>query len=131
MQHASWRWVFFITGPIGVAVAVLTIWRVQECGARNQRTGLDWGGAVLTTTGLGGIVYGFIEAAPTAGVVGALSLIAFLFLESRSPAPMLPLALFRSPSFTGANLLTLLLYFALNGVLFFFPLNLIQVQGYR
>jgi predicted MFS family arabinose efflux permease len=43
---------------------------------------------------------------------------------------MLPLALFRSRSFSGANLLTLLLYAALMGVLFFFPLNLIQVQGY-
>jgi MFS family permease len=55
---------------------------------------------------------------------------AFVFVEARSPAPMLPLSLFRSRTFTGANLLTLFLYTALNGVLFFFPMNLIQVQGY-
>jgi MFS family permease len=57
-------------------------------------------------------------------------LIAFLFVEARSPAPMMPLALFRSRNFSGANLLTLFLYAALSGVLFFFPLNLIQVQHY-
>jgi len=57
-------------------------------------------------------------------------LVAFLVVEARSPAPMLPIELFRSRSFLGANLLTFFLYSALSGVLFFFPLNLIQVQGY-
>jgi EmrB/QacA subfamily drug resistance transporter len=130
VQHASWRWVFFINVPIALVVVALTIWRVPESGARNKDLALDWPGALLTTTGLGGIAFAFIESAPIAGVIGAASLIAFLFIEARSPAPMLPLALFRSRSFTGANLVTLFLYFALNGVLFFFPLNLIQVQGY-
>jgi predicted MFS family arabinose efflux permease len=65
-----------------------------------------------------------------AGAIGAVSLVAFLFVESRSPAPMLPMALFRSRNFLGANLLTLFLYAALGGVLFFLPLDLIQVQGY-
>jgi hypothetical protein len=55
---------------------------------------------------------------------------AFLLVESHQPAPLLPLNLFRSSDFAGANLLTLLLYAALGGSLFFFPLNLIQVQGY-
>jgi EmrB/QacA subfamily drug resistance transporter len=130
VQHASWRWVFFINLPIALVVVVLIIWRVPECGVRNQGLRLDWPGALLTTIGLGAIVYGFLQSAPIAGVIGSLSLIAFLFVEARSPAPMLPLALFRSRTFTGANLLTLFLYFALNGVFFFFPLNLIQVQGY-
>jgi EmrB/QacA subfamily drug resistance transporter len=130
VQHASWRWVFFINLPIALVVVALTIWRVPECGAKNERPGLDWPGALLTTIGLGGIVYAFIESAPIAGLIGVASLIAFLFVEARSPAPMLPLALFRSRSFAGANLLTLFLYSALSGVMFFFPLNLIQVQGY-
>jgi len=56
--------------------------------------------------------------------------VAFVFAESRSPAPMLPLNLFRSRTFAGVNLLTLFLYAALSGVFFFLPLNLIQVQGY-
>lgn len=130
VQHTSWRWVFFINVPIGLAVVVLTIWGVPECGTRTEGAGIDWRGAILATIGLGGIVYAFVESAPVAAAIGVLSLVAFLFLEARSPAPMLPLTLFRSPGFAGANLLTLLLYFALNGALFFFPLNLIQVQGY-
>src|SRR5207302_649308 len=60
---------------------------------------------------------------------GAL-LVVFLFVEARISQPMLPLALFRVRTFTGANLLTFLLYGALGGTLFFLPLNLIQVQHY-
>jgi MFS family permease len=56
--------------------------------------------------------------------------VVFLVIEARSAAPMLPLELFRSRNFSGANLLTLFLYAALSGVLFFFPIDLIQVQGY-
>jgi len=63
-------------------------------------------------------------------VVGVASLIAFLVVEVRSPNPMVPLSLFRSRTFSGANLLTLMLYAALGGALFFLPFNLIRVQGY-
>ncbi len=129
VQHASWRWVFFINLPIALlTLAFLT--RVRECGPRNRALKLDWPGALLTTAALGGIVYGLIESAPVAGAVGVVSLAAFFFFEARSPAPMLPMELFRSRSFLGANLLTLFLYAALGGLLFFLPLNLIQVQGY-
>lgn len=63
-------------------------------------------------------------------IIGCLLLAIFLLVEARTRKPMLPLELFRSRNFTGANLLTLFLYTALSGVLFFLPLNLIQVQGY-
>src|SRR5205823_5771337 len=105
-----------------------------QAGAR-----LDWPGAALATTGLGGLVYALIESSRLgwkhpavigAFVVGALSIAAFIMVETHSSAPLLPLSLFRSRDFSGANLLTLFLYSALNGLLFFFPLNLIQVQGY-
>jgi predicted MFS family arabinose efflux permease len=62
--------------------------------------------------------------------VGGIALIALFYWEARSSSPMVPLRLFRSRDFSGANLLTLFLYAALSGVLFFFPLDLIQVQGY-
>ncbi len=130
VQHASWRWVFFLNLPIAIAVVVLTLWRVAECGEKSERRDLDWTGACLTAIGLGGVVYGFIESKPFAGLAGLVALGAFVLFERRSPAPMVPLVLFRSRGFAGTNLLTLLLYFALNGVLFFFPLDLIQVQGY-
>jgi predicted MFS family arabinose efflux permease len=61
---------------------------------------------------------------------GVLITIVFVIYEARTTNPMLPLTLFRSRNFTGANLLTLFLYTALSGSLFFLPLNLIQVQGY-
>jgi MFS family permease len=118
-----------------IAVAALTLWRVPESSAGEGR-GLDWPGALLTTAGLAGIVFALIEfpnghpAAPAAFAAGLAALIAFPFVEARSRTPMAPLALFRSRNFSGANLLTLFLYTALNGVFFFFPLNLIQVQGY-
>jgi hypothetical protein len=63
-------------------------------------------------------------------LVGIAATIVFTVVELRVRSPMLPLRLFRIRNFAGANLLTLLLYAALGGGLFFFPLNLIQVQGY-
>src|SRR5262249_41642797 len=61
---------------------------------------------------------------------GSLALVAFVVSQVRGQNPMIPLSLFRSRTFTGANLLTLFLYAALGGLLFFLPFNLIQVQGY-
>jgi predicted MFS family arabinose efflux permease len=63
-------------------------------------------------------------------IVGFGCLVALFFAEARSSAPMLPLTLFDSRSFSGANLLTLSLYAAIGIFFFVFPLNLIQVQGY-
>jgi len=130
IQHASWRWAFYINIPLALAVVVLTILHVPKSSPKEGGHGLDWPGVILTLVGLGGIVYAFLQSAPVAGVIGTIALIAFLFVEARSSAPMVPLNLFRSRTFTGANLLTLFLYASLSGVLFFFPLNLIQVQGY-
>jgi MFS family permease len=122
--------VFFINVPLALVVVALTTWRVPESETKNEGVRLDWFGALLITTALGGIVYAFIESAPRVGLMGVVALIAFVILEAHSPSPMLPLALFRSRNFGGANLLTLFLYGALGGLFFFLPLNLIQVQGY-
>jgi EmrB/QacA subfamily drug resistance transporter len=133
VQNASWRWAFFINIPIAAAVLAISVLRVPESRDQELRhVRLDWGGTLLVTLGLGGIVFALIETsrALLAGTIGAVALMLFFFVEKRSPAPVLPLSLFRSRTFTGANLLTLFLYTALSGVLFFFPLNLIQVQAY-
>jgi predicted MFS family arabinose efflux permease len=63
-------------------------------------------------------------------LIGAAVLGAFVWLESRTRSPMMPLHLFRSADFSGANAITLFLYFALSGALFFVPFNLISIQGY-
>jgi EmrB/QacA subfamily drug resistance transporter len=130
VQHASWRWAFFINLPLGAAVLAIALWRVPESRDTRDPVHLDWPGALLATLSLGCFVFAFIQSMPIVGVSGVLALAAFLTVEARSRAPMVPLALFRSRDFSGANLLTLFLYAALSGVLFFFPLDLIQVQGY-
>ena len=138
VDQYSWTWAFLINVPMA-AVVLWVVWRrVPE--SRSPAAGrLDIAGAVLATVGLGGIVYAFIEApvqqwrAPAviaALVLGLAASAAFVVVEARTREPMLPLALFRRRNFGGANLLTLLLYAALGGSLYFFPLNLIQVQGY-
>ncbi len=90
----------------------------------------DWLGAFLAALGFGGIVFALIESAAMTGALGAIALIALFYWEARSSSPMVPLRLFASRDFSGANLLTFFLYSAFSGVLFFFPLDLIQVQGY-
>ena len=96
-------------------------------------------GALMVTIGLAGVTYGFIESADLGwsnpSVWGTLTfgcacLIAFSYVEARAHSPMIPLGLFRSPDFNGANLLTLFLYAAVGIFFFLFPLNLIQVQHY-
>jgi EmrB/QacA subfamily drug resistance transporter len=140
IDNYSWTWAFLINLPIGAALLAICMLKVPESrAAQAQETALDFAGAALVTIGLAGVVFAFIEApvhgwsAPTvagAGVVGAVALVLFFVVEARSRAPMLPLGLLRIRNFAGANLMTLLLYAALGGGLYFFPLNLIQVQGY-
>jgi EmrB/QacA subfamily drug resistance transporter len=139
IEHGSWRWAFLINLPVAFVVFVLTWWRVPE--SRNPRAGaqLDWPGAGLAVIGLGGVIYALIESSNRTwndrGLIAALglglaALVAFIAFETHTNAPLLPMNLFRSRDFSGVNLLTLFLYSALSALLFFFPLDLIQVQGY-
>jgi len=138
VQHASWRWAFFINLPLAAVVIAISLWRIPE--SRSAGRGrIDWLGALFATFGLGGLVYGFIESANlgwtdarvlASVILGCSCLTGFFFVEEHVGSPMVPLALFKSPSFTGANLLTFFLYAALGIFFFLFPLNLIQVQGY-
>ena len=138
IDHVSWRAIFFLNVPIAVIVLFLVVRCVPESREGGHRA-LDLPGALLATTGLAAIAFGLIESASRGfasplilGALGAgVALIAaFFVVEKRSRAPMLPLALFASGTFRGANALTLFLYAALAGGLFFLPMNLIQVQGF-
>jgi MFS family permease len=122
--------VFFINLPLGMIVLAVSFWKVPESSAHAEGRQFDWPGGLLAALGFGGMVFALIERAPLIGALGIIVLFALLYWEWHSASPMVPLRLFRSSNFSGANLLTLLLYAALSGVLFFFPLNLIQVQGY-
>jgi EmrB/QacA subfamily drug resistance transporter len=138
IEHVSWRAVFFINLPIAFLVVLIALRHVVE-NSDKENTRVDWVGAILAATGLGALVYGLIESSRLGFgdrsvvlvlIIASALLIIFLFVEARISQPMLPLTLFRIRTFTGANLLTFLLYAALGGTLFFLPLNLIQIQHY-
>ncbi len=139
IEHVSWRAVFFLNIPLALIVLALVFFFVPESRDEEETGKLDLTGAALATISLGAIVYGLIESSRAgwrnpvviaALAIGVAVLAAFVLVEARKRHPMMPLSLFRSRNFAGANLLTLFLYAALAGTLFFLPLNLIQVQGY-
>lgn len=138
VQYASWRAVFFLNIPLAIVVLAALYWRVPESRDEESKT-LDWGGASLVVIGLGAVVYGLIASSDLglthplvllSLIVGLIALLAFLLWEAHSQSPMVPLTLFRSLTFSGANIFTLLLYAAFGGVMFFLPFDLIQIQGY-
>jgi EmrB/QacA subfamily drug resistance transporter len=137
VQTVSWRAIFLINAPIAAAV-LLILWRLPRMDEHSGGA-VDWRGTLLVTLGLGGVVFAFIEApargwtslpVAAAAIGGVLALIAFILVERRATHPIVPFVLFRSPAFSGANALTLLLYAALSASTFLLPFNLIQVQGY-
>lgn len=139
IEHVSWHWIFFINLPIAAVVIAISLWHIPESRGVGVSEQVDWTGALSATLGLGGLVYGFLESS-SAGwshpsvwgslIVGSACSIVFVLAEVRSASPMVPLRLFKSRAFSGANLLTFSLYAALGIFFFLFPLNLIQVQGY-
>jgi EmrB/QacA subfamily drug resistance transporter len=138
VENISWRAAFLINVPLAV-VTLLIVFRYVPESRDPEAARLDFGGALLATTGLGALVYGLIQSS-TAGLgdaavlapsaVGVLLLGAFVFVESKSKKAMVPLSLFRSRDFDGASLVTLLFYMALTGSLYFVPFLLIQIHGY-
>ena len=139
LDHVSWRAIFLINPLLALPTLWITLRRVPESRDSQAATTLDWPGALLACTGLAALVYALIAAATrgwTEGHVlaglaaGTLALGAFVLIEHRSRAPMMPLELFHVRTFSGINLLTLLLYGALGGSFFFLPFLLIQARGY-
>jgi EmrB/QacA subfamily drug resistance transporter len=140
VAHASWRWLFLVNVPLGALVVALATQRVAESRDPEAATTIDVAGALFATLGLGGVTWALLEAPARGGLMspeillaligGVAGLGAFVRVEWQSDAPMVPLGLFRSRIFAGANLATLFLYAALGSCLFFLPFNLIVVQGY-
>ncbi len=136
---ASWRWVFFINVPMAAVVLVVTARHVPESRDPGRTGRVDTPGAALAALFLTGLTYGLIEA-PVRGwsdplVIASLALAlvtgpAFVLVERRRAEPMLPLGLFRSRQFSGANAVTFAVYGALGGALFLLPVELQVVKGY-
>jgi EmrB/QacA subfamily drug resistance transporter len=139
IEHVSWRAAFFINVPLALIVVVLSLRFIEESRDPARSATIDWSGALLGVLGLGGIVFGLLEWPPLGPshplvigslVLGTVCLVLLVIMERRARNPMMPLDLFRSRTFSLANVLTLLLYGALGVVLFLLPLYLIQVQHY-
>ena len=136
VQHGSWRWVFFLNVPIASVAVWITLAKTDRARTPIDSAKLDWRGALLGTAGLGLLTFSLMQweaghvYTHLAGVAGLAFLGAFVYAEAKIASPMMPVDLFRSRTFTGANLLTFFLYAALSGTLFYLPLNLIQIQGY-
>jgi len=132
----SWRWIFYLNLPLSVITLTLLYRQVPESRDPARSGSPDWLGAVLASAALGLLVFGLIEY-PRLGIgdaivsgtltAGVALFALFLWVESQTQSPMLPLGLFRSRLFSGVNFATLLLYTALNGTFFFLPFYLIYV----
>ena len=137
-DHVDWSWIFFINVPIGVLAIAASYLFIDE--TRDEtHVRLDIPGLVTSGLGLFALTYGLIEANTYgwgstrivgAFVVAAVALVAFVLLERHQRAPMLPLELFRNPTYTGANLVILLVALAMFGVFFFVSLYMQNILGY-
>jgi EmrB/QacA subfamily drug resistance transporter len=138
VDSASWRWVFLLNVPLAVAVVWVVARHVPEF--RNTTTSgrPDIPGTAAVTVGLAGVIYALIEVPSrgwtfmtvAAAIIGPVALISFPWAERRVRSPFLPLKLFRSRQFTGANLTTLAVYTAVGGALFLLVVQLQQSLHY-
>jgi EmrB/QacA subfamily drug resistance transporter len=134
----SWRWIFFVNAPIGVAAVIIAVTRVAE--SRSPRaSGPDWPGFVLFSVALSSLIYGLIESNQksfTNGLVlgcfaaAAVLLIAFVIVEQRSTHPMFELKLFKLPTFTGGSVAAFGLSASIFSMLLYIVLYLQDILGY-
>jgi EmrB/QacA subfamily drug resistance transporter len=131
VQTASWRLIFLLNVPVAAAVVLVAARHIPESADPESVPGVDVLGAALATLGLAGVTFALIEGSLPTAVVGVVCLAAFVFAEAREvKVPMLPLDIFASHQFVGANLVTLVVYGALSGVMFLLMVELQQVAGY-
>ncbi|RJL35665.1 MFS transporter [Bailinhaonella thermotolerans] len=136
-EWASWRWVFFVNVPVGLALGLLARFSIHE--SPRQKGRFDLGGALTSTCGMVALVYGFIRVSRTGWndgwVIGcfAVSLalfIAFVVIERRSAHPLTPLSLFAGPTRAGVYLVALALTGSLMGLFFFLTVFMQNVLSY-
>ncbi len=134
-DDSVWRWIFAVNLPLG-GLAIYFLAAKVPADAPGAKRALDLGGAALATASLGALAYGFTVFG-TASLLhsaawvaaGLVVMAAFLVLERRQREPMVDLGLFASRPFSGANISTFFLYFALSAILFYLPMLLIAGWG--
>jgi EmrB/QacA subfamily drug resistance transporter len=138
-EYLGWEWVLWVNVPIGIIAAILAPQLIAESRSESQTRAFDFAGALTVTAGLSVLVYALVDAAQagwgstqTIGLLAtaAALLIAFVAVERRSDAPLVPFAIFRLRTLTGANVAGLLTGAALFSMFFFISLYMQQVLGY-
>jgi EmrB/QacA subfamily drug resistance transporter len=138
-EYAGWEWIFFVNVPIGLGAIYFVRREVRESRVEGLRRYFDTGGAVSVTASLMLLVYGLTQApnkgwgsGQTIGVLigSAVLMIAFLFIEVRSPSPLVPLSFFRKRTPTGANIVGFGLGTMVFGMFFLLSLYQQQVLGF-
>lgn len=134
----SWRWIFLVNLPIGVAAVVITFLKVAESKAEHARRP-DWAGFALFTVALSSLVYGLIESNQrsfTDGLVigclvaAAVLLAAFIAVELHGSSPMFDLSLFRLPTFTGGSVAAFGLSASIFALILYLVLYVQDVLGF-
>jgi EmrB/QacA subfamily drug resistance transporter len=135
----SWSWIFFINIPVGILVFAVTPWLLRESRAELEHRHFDFAGAVSITGGLMLLVYAMTRATQhgwaTAETIGLLAasaalVVAFVVVELRSKAPLLPLGIFRLRTLAAANASGLLMGGAIFSQFFLLTLYMQQVLHY-
>jgi EmrB/QacA subfamily drug resistance transporter len=138
-EYAGWEWVLWVNVPIGIAAAAITPSLVRETRSESATRSFDVAGAVSVTAGLSTLVYALVDAEDagwgSGQTLGLLALAAFLIaafvaIERRSRAPLVPFSIFRLRTLTGANVVGLLTGASLFAMFFFISLYMQQVLGY-
>jgi EmrB/QacA subfamily drug resistance transporter len=127
-DHLSWRWVFYVNVPIGIAAFLLTAGALH-LPVRRERVRLDYLGGALLAGGLTGLLLVTSQGGVLYACASAVLLVAFVLRERRAAEPIIPLRLFRDPVFdivSAAMFLTLLAFFA---VIVFMPIHFQVVAG--
>jgi EmrB/QacA subfamily drug resistance transporter len=139
VQYVSWHWIFLINVPVGILAVLVTQAVVTESKDTTGDVATDIPGTLLITGAIASLTYGLIEAGERGWndtlILGAFALaailgVAFVWVESRTEKPMVPLRFFKSPTFTGANIDAFAISFLIAGLAFFGTLYLQNVLGF-
>jgi EmrB/QacA subfamily drug resistance transporter len=139
VEYASWHWVFLINIPIGIAAWLVTSAVVRESRDESGEVATDIPGTLLITGAIGALTYGLIEAGNRGWgdslIVTMLGLavvlgLGFIYVESKTAKPMVPLRFFKSGNFTGANIDSFMISFMIAGIAFFMTLYQQNVHGF-